>query len=38
MNRLSLLIVALMTVSVLASGCGRKVDLEPPEAALIEAR
>lgn len=38
MNRLSLLIVAVMTVSVLVSGCGRKGDLEPPPAALVEPR
>jgi predicted small lipoprotein YifL len=33
------LIIAVMTVAVLvSSGCGRKGDLEPPQAALIEAR
>ena len=32
------LIIALMTVAVLVSGCGRKGDLEPPLVALIEAR
>jgi predicted small lipoprotein YifL len=33
------LFIGLMTVAVLASsGCGRKGDLEPPQAALIEAR
>jgi len=32
------LIIALMTVAVLVSGCGRKGDLEPPQLALIEAR
>jgi predicted small lipoprotein YifL len=38
MTGLRLLLVALMALSVLVSGCGRKGDLEPPKAALIEAR
>jgi predicted small lipoprotein YifL len=38
MTGIRALIIALMTSAVLVSGCGRKGDLEPPQAALIELR